>query len=289
MSQSSKVLCLGEVSWDRCWVVDRLPEGEGDSQVLNSYESSGGCALNTAMALGRASVPVVLFGNSIGVDAFGERILSDLESRNVMPRIERSKNISTPLCQTLLEKKSGRRSFVLDHRSMGRFDEDLLSKTIEEASSGMYPIAFLQHYTKKLCMEFVRRTVPKNFDFVMTQDVEASNEIVPHVDAVQLSLGEKEVFEEKSIQEKVLPYFQGRCRMIFVTAGDKGVAFVEKGKSVTFFKAMSVKNVVDTTGCGDTFRAGLLQGLFSGKHISDAIALGQELAAEKAQNQGSHL
>ncbi|MBK7963162.1 MAG: hypothetical protein IPK04_19435 [Bdellovibrionales bacterium] len=55
-----------------------------------------------------------------------------------------------------------------------------------------------------------------------------------------------------------------------------------------FFPAVPGGCVVDTTGCGDAFRAGLIFGLFSGATTVEAILVGLKFGALKAQTRGSH-
>ncbi|QQS58979.1 hypothetical protein IPN35_05340 [Candidatus Peregrinibacteria bacterium] len=66
------------------------------------------------------------------------------------------------------------------------------------------------------------------------------------------------------------------------TFGAEGALLIEKKKE-TRFRAELVKNVVETTGAGDAFRAGLTRGLSQGKNFSDAILLGVKWGAECVQ------
>jgi sugar/nucleoside kinase (ribokinase family) len=62
----------------------------------------------------------------------------------------------------------------------------------------------------------------------------------------------------------------------------------EKTRCRDFFPAVPVDKVVDTTGCGDAFRAGLMFSLFSGATTVEAILVGLKFGALKAQTRGSH-
>lgn len=64
---------------------------------------------------------------------------------------------------------------------------------------------------------------------------------------------------------------------VVMTLGGRGVAFSE-GETVRFLKADTVK-VVDTTGAGDTFNAGLAVYLTEGHTLEQAVCFGQKTAA----------
>jgi sugar/nucleoside kinase (ribokinase family) len=72
---------------------------------------------------------------------------------------------------------------------------------------------------------------------------------------------------------------------VIVTTGAEGCVVVDDG-GVVRIPAFEVP-VVDTTGCGDAFTAGLLVGLGSGRALGDAARLGTAAAALVAQGLGS--
>lgn len=63
------------------------------------------------------------------------------------------------------------------------------------------------------------------------------------------------------------------------TLGERGVRFFHKN-SETFFAAQKAEKVVETTGAGDAFRAGVLAFLNQGKSWGKAIEKGMELGAK---------
>lgn len=85
-------------------------------------------------------------------------------------------------------------------------------------------------------------------------------------------------------------------RIVIVTAGDKGVTVYRPGTIAYKRAAEPISKCVDTTGCGDALRAGLLFGLqylatnFAGSRLYDnvcqAVKLGTILAAKNAQHFG---
>lgn len=72
---------------------------------------------------------------------------------------------------------------------------------------------------------------------------------------------------------------------LFVTLGGKGSEVWEKGKR-TLINPVVVDKVVDPTGCGDAYRAGLLYGLEQGWPSIQCANLGSALGARKIVVQG---
>lgn len=60
---------------------------------------------------------------------------------------------------------------------------------------------------------------------------------------------------------------------------------MDKEKSIVL-PSIVIENPLDTTGCGDGFRSGLLYGLFHGKSREDAAKIGNAVGYYVAQFQG---
>ena len=65
-----------------------------------------------------------------------------------------------------------------------------------------------------------------------------------------------------------------------ITLGGKGVSFRETGKNWESKSAIRVDEILDTTGAGDAFRAGILLGLSQEQSLPEALALALELGAK---------
>lgn len=70
-----------------------------------------------------------------------------------------------------------------------------------------------------------------------------------------------------------LDQLMNRTQNIITTLGEKGCT-VHETSDVTEIRAASVGKVVDPTGAGDAFRAGLLKGITMGKDLPEAARIG---------------
>ena len=73
---------------------------------------------------------------------------------------------------------------------------------------------------------------------------------------------------------------------LVVTRGADGCS-IFFGREKINVDSVSPDSVVDPTGCGDTFRAGLITGMLSGSDLADAARLGASLAAETLAHLGA--
>lgn len=73
---------------------------------------------------------------------------------------------------------------------------------------------------------------------------------------------------------------------VILTLGERGALVYEHGR-IESVPAVPVEEVVDTTGAGDAFSAGLVAGLLEGKVLAQAARLGCAVAAHKIRHFGS--
>ncbi|HEX8527833.1 adenosine kinase [Allosphingosinicella sp.] len=94
------------------------------------------------------------------------------------------------------------------------------------------------------------------------------------------SLAEEEDFDS------ALGRFEGKVPVIVVTCSEKGAIALEGGRRVEV-PAAPVAKVVDTTGAGDLFAAGVLAALARGRSIEDSLRTGAIAAAEVISHYGA--
>jgi adenosine kinase len=79
-----------------------------------------------------------------------------------------------------------------------------------------------------------------------------------------------------------------RCQGVITTLGEKG-AVVQTVKSNTPIDPVAVDKVVDPTGAGDAFRAGLIKGIIEKRPLVDAACLGSVCASYAVEKQGTQV
>lgn len=248
----------------------------------------GGCSLNTACILRGLGLSVTLGGNAVGDDARGTSILEYLQEIGMDSRIIQRPGLKTPFCQCLVEKAEGKRDFILEHSDIQKFEDDLLGTLAREIREGKFQQIFIQPYVRDACRALLQAAGNFESAWILTQDLPPESEFVPQVDAIQVSLSDEQDFETSAVEKIAQPYFRGRLKTVFVTAGPQGIGVVEKGNPPTLIPGLKAQKILDTTGCGDAFRAGLMWGRAQGLDLLPSVNLGQKLGAYKAGVYGSH-
>jgi len=90
-----------------------------------------------------------------------------------------------------------------------------------------------------------------------------------------------------SLSEAV-EFLEARSEMVCVTVGSRGAIVSEDG-TATKTPALAVENVVDTTGAGDMYAAGVLRGLTLGFDLVTSSMIGSRMAAAIVSQVGARL
>ncbi|HEX7008108.1 MAG TPA: adenosine kinase [Alphaproteobacteria bacterium] len=93
------------------------------------------------------------------------------------------------------------------------------------------------------------------------------------------------LYQVKTFDE-ALQAVRGRCEIAALTRSAKGSVLV-RGDEVHVIDAVPVERVVDTTGAGDLYAAGVLYGLTHGKDLATAGRIGSIAAAEAISHMGA--
>ncbi len=109
--------------------------------------------------------------------------------------------------------------------------------------------------------------------------------LVNEVDILFANEGEARALTGKSDFDEAARSLADRCRVVCVTHGAKGSVIFEEGKAHRI-AAEPVKKLVDTTGAGDLYAAGVLYGLTAGRDIATAGRIGSIAAAEAISHVG---
>jgi len=269
-----RILCVGEVSWDFA----EVPDGS-----VATTGGPGGCALNTAVALRWLGAGVTLAGNPLGLDAHGDAIVAALAAKGIEALVPRRAGIATPSCRCLVDRATGERAFVVSHADIQTPALDAIPVIAARIARGAYSHVFVQPYVEPLADALLARIAGAPV-WIAMQDVAPDSPFVARGDALQIS---RDDADPAALAALAAPFFRGRMAELIVTAGARGAAWIARGEPPRWFAAVPVAPVVDTTGCGDAFRAGFMFARACGQPIDACFALAHRLGALKACLPGS--
>ena len=241
----------------------------------------GGCAGNIAYALkllGGEPLPMAVIGHD-GVD-----YLARLKSLNIDTRfVTKLDDMHTAQCMIITDRDNNQiNGFHPGAMSMAH--QNKITTDIGAAVGIISPDgrdAMLQH-----AEQFVAAGIPFVFDPGQALPMFNGEELRRFIElATWVTVND---YEGKMLSERTGLSFEQISQQVqglMVTLGADGCELWEQGlkKHIPGLKATAV---VDPTGCGDAWRAGLLWGLENGRSLEQCVQLGNRMGALKIAARG---
>jgi ribokinase len=288
------VIALGDVNVDIIAHFPLYPD-KGDDALASSTEfHCGGSAANTAMALARMGLSVILISR-VGPDSLALKALNSLSESGVMPTgLQRDPVAMTGLMYVVVTP-DGERT-IMGHRGANVFTDpaQIREDCIRDAKlfhlSGYALLADPQRSAALLALEMAcRNGLTVTLDPGMTVSQSALEEMLALLPTVDLLL--PNLPEAQQLTGLIAPE---DCVQALLDAGVQAVA-LKLGRngclmatgSDTFRVPGFVVDTRDSTGAGDYFGAGLIAGFLGGLDWHSAAVLGNAMGAMAAARVGA--
>ena len=286
-----KIAAIGEL------LIDFVPQEKGCalSDVVHFERVAGGAPANVVTAVSRLGGNGVMV-SQVGCDAFGTHIIRELEKSGVDTRyVFRTRQANTGLAFVSLAA-DGNREF-----SFFRNPSADLYLSEEQMEPGMLEDTAVLHFCSVDLVDWpVRKaherliTLAKERGVIISFDPnvrlplwetpeacqQAIREFLPLADIIKLSDEELEFVtgceDEAEAAKKLL---ESNCRMLILTKGADGSSVYTR-HAEAHISAVSVDDVVDTTGAGDSFAGSFLFQLVQKQVSLDGL---DALTAEELQ------
>ena len=234
----------------------------------------GGEALNFAAAASVYKNAGVSIIGAIGDDLCGKRVLEAIASKDIDKTRLHIVNDGKTACNRIFLTKDGDRYFKDNSWDGGVDNEFVLSEYDIEKLADSDIV-----YTHYWCPNFARIAELKTtcgFRLAVDFDVIRDTELLEK-NAVLTD------FFFISGDESILPFFRGlseKYPAVFnITLAEKGSVTYQNGKEYRV-SAVPASNVVDTTGCGDSYHAGFICKYAESGDIIKSMEEGSAAAAE---------
>lgn len=258
-----RVLVFGPISLDTVVEIDAFPENGGFVQSLRRLERVGGAGLNIAAAVASAAIPTRFF-SYVGDDKIGTYLKNQVEVLGLDAKDVQT--ISGPSLHAVITvDQSGERTVIALEKN--RFADMAIDVEFFAEDIVVFPVwrDFYLDYLEKARRSGARTVVGLN--------AQANKSV--HADLI--------IGSEKDIPE--FEFDRLRFSSALVTRGKKGVSVYE-GELESALPSKSV-TVIDATGAGDSFLAGVLVGLAKNVDLRTAAGIGVEWASSAIQQKGS--
>jgi sugar/nucleoside kinase (ribokinase family) len=268
------------------------------AHMRHARETSGGSAANTmagVAALGRRAG----FVGQVANDQLGEIFAHDIRALGVeFLTPPRSGGEPTGRC-LILVTPDAQRTMNTFRGAAHELSVEALDRAQIEGSAILYLEAYLwrSEGPRTAMKEAVRIAHAAGRKVALTLSDIAC--IGPHrqdfmalIDAGAIDLlfaNEAEIMSLADLPEleAAIASVQDKVPLLVVTCGADGALAVENGRRITTPIARIGAGVVDTTGAGDLFAAGVLAGLAEGRGLGDALKMGSIAAAEVISHFGA--
>jgi sugar/nucleoside kinase (ribokinase family) len=282
------VVCLGQFTADVVVTpVEHLPE-KGKAVFVDSISlHNGGCACNTAVALGKLGVSTVSMGK-VGRDAFGDFLIKVLNEAGVDTRaMIRDAHVNTS-STTVLVSPDGERSFLHYYGANAKMSESDVDYDVVKAARILHvAAAFL---VPGLDGKPMARVLAKAREMGVTTSLDTAwdaerrwmNLVEPclsHVDMFLPNLEEAQMLTGKKQPPEIAEVFLDHgIHTVVIKLGADGCYARTRDKEFTV-PAFKVKKLVDTLAAGDSFVAGFLAAAVNGWGLERACRFANAVGA----------
>lgn len=276
---SVKLLISGYPGFDRIIRVSRAPEVGETAIILDPpgipNATAGGCANNIAVAaarLGTGAAPVIVLGD----DADGLKMASILEAEGVDTRcihhVPGGKTAGTFL---FIAPEGGHQTFYYPGAADDQIQLNIPAQVLEDLEYGVVTVGNPYHTAQfadvmnkaGIPLVWSLRNDPHAFPHEIVEKLVDGCRILVMNEYEGLAL--VKMFGLNSLEG----LFEKGVEMMILTRGSQGSNVYQPGSN-TELPAVSPRAVVDPTGAGDAFVAGLLVGLCRGADPVQAAKIG---------------
>jgi sugar/nucleoside kinase (ribokinase family) len=285
----SAVLVIGDVI-ENIQVKLLRPDTDTPAEL---HRHMGGSAANTAAWLAADGSPVNFVGR-VG-DADVASIAADFEAAGVTAYLEPDHERPTGTIVMVVDGET--RTMLTDRGANIALDPDSIPRDVLEAASFVHLTGYslFHHHQPELVAQLISRAgelgIPVMVDassagFLEDFGTTRFLDLVAGARVLRCNRDEAVALVEVEDLAHAAHALAARFPIVVATDGSRG-AFIAQGDTLLTVAAHPVESVVDPTGAGDAFNAGLVAGLSRSLPVDQAAAHAAELAARAVSRWGA--
>jgi sugar/nucleoside kinase (ribokinase family) len=281
------VVGFGTNAVDYLIVVPEYPQFDSKIELTNYIRACGGEVATTTVGLSRLGLKTSYVGR-FGDDAEGNFGLQSLVDEGVDTRFAAQiEGARTQIAFIVIDERSGERTVIWDRDKRLAYAET--DAPLEVAALGKI-LHFTPHDTRA-CLKLAREAKAAGGRVSIDIDnvFEGVEELLPLVDIMICSAEFPEKLFDVTDPKTALREIKSRfgCAVAGLTLGEKGSLILCENEYIES-RGFAVPNgAKDTTGAGDSFRAGFLFGLLTGETVENSAQFANAVAALKCRELGA--
>ena len=277
-----------------CTPADAMPPKGGatfvDRMTMTVAGTAGAAALDCAM-LGLK----VRIAAAVGRDPMGEWLASELEANGVdTSLLGRTSETQTSMSMLPIGSDGARAAFFVPGSSRTfKLDDAGIDAAVDADFVLLGGTGLLPSFDGATSVELLKRAKARGrttvFDLILAnQETTALVEpMLPYIDYFIPSIDEAAAMSGFRDPADVACWFKERGVRNAILTLERDGAYVDPEHDRPFRLPAHDINLVDTTGCGDSFTAGFMVGLSKGWAIKDCARFANAVAAQVAMGLGS--
>ena len=274
-------VAYGTVCLDRTYLLPSLPELGRYVEMLGERVSLGGEAANTAAAIRRWGGEMTLVGNPVGSGPEAELLVALLAKEGLQDAVLPAGNHPAPVCHIMVTPDGERTMFGRGFAEMEQRGDPSLAPMV----AGDWFTADPNHGA------LARRALPTAAERGMKTyalDFVRSDEQLPAGGYWQSSTDWVGTRGDADANRTWLEAWVERHDVTAIlTDGSFGFLVARRSQGVAYFPSWPNEGVVDSTGAGDVFRAGMLFGLDQGWELGECLKYAAAAAALNCRGYGA--
>jgi sugar/nucleoside kinase (ribokinase family) len=276
------IFVYGEIGVDNLIAVPHLPTAERAAFPTSDIHHIGGAGANTAVLLAAWGVPVAVSGNAIGDDAFGLRLKNWLAQYPALDLrwLEVRPGSATPFCRILVLPNGERAILVFGYPQTHK--TPLTAAML--AGARFLALDLYGGPERRAAAQLARTQGVAN---VIGDLIWPDHELLPLAGIVTNSAAYiRQEFPGANLREHASALQARSGGLVITTDGGRAVHVLERNGAG--FQVLPPKvPVVDATGAGDAFKAGLLYGLYQDWELRRAVCWAVAAGALKVGRLGA--
>ena len=273
--KSCQVVVYGEIAIDNIIKVPHPVDREKDTMVIEEEYLIGGYASNVSALMAVWETPVRIAGYELGDDALGHLMLKLLEKYPLIDvsHVVMKKGINTALCRIIVPPNGDRYIMAFNFYERIENPTPLTKAIIGDATH----IVFDSLARKKAFLPAVKLAQAEGLCIIGSDVNTLDNQMVPYANVICNSAG---LLKNKDGITDPLPFIrklhQANHAAVITTNGPRAVHVIDNQGEEFWVHPLVIADelVVDTTGAGDSLKAGVAYGLVRGWPLEKAVRFG---------------
>lgn len=293
---NKKALCLGIAVTDTyAKSIDKIPKWDTLGTFDEVKYGAGGCAVNTAINLNSLGINCGVSA-AIGKDLNGEFIIDQLKKRKIdTANIVKTKN-NTAITFAMISS-NGKRRYLTNWGANDIFSiKDLVFSNIQKYSLIHLCGTFaMKTFDGKETLEFVKKIKKNKNKILISMDtifntkvncLKLIKDLFPYIDIFFPSIEELTLITGYNSIKKNIDFLKAtKIPLTGIKMGKEGSIFIHNNNA-SYCSPFKVK-VIDTSGAGDAFMAGLIFATLSEYSLNYSMIFSTACAANNIQHVGA--